>query len=162
MHTEKHNNHYTQIDNIIMIQAIHDKMIITRDEPSASLASKQSVVIAEMIHKMRNLGKIIIIATHENCFDDICDQMVDLHYEKINQVIKKSDAIINEKNEEQTNIKQKHIKTDIKFVLQRTSLVDILRAKVRANTSLIKSGIINGITHQARTIARPMVSFVCA
>lgn len=40
MHTEKHNNHYTQIDNIIMIQAIHDKMIITRDEPSASLASK--------------------------------------------------------------------------------------------------------------------------
>ena len=123
MHTEKHNNHYTQIDNIIMIQAIHDKMIITRDEPSASLASKQSVVIAEMIHKMRNLGKIIIIATH---FDDICDQMVDLHYEKINQVIKKSDAIINEKNEEQTNIKQKHIKTDIKFVLQRTKKKGIL------------------------------------
>lgn len=126
MHTEKHNNHYTQIDNIIMIQAIHDKMIIIRDEPSASLASKQSVVIAEMIHKMRNLGKIIIIATHENCFDDICDQMVDLHYEKINQVIKKSDAIINEKNEEQTNIKQKHIKTDIKFVLQRTKKKGIL------------------------------------
>ena len=37
---------------------------------------------------------------------------------------------------------------------------DKRRAKVNANPSLIRSGIINGITHQARTIARLTVPFV--
>ena len=36
---------------------------------------------------------------------------------------------------------------------------DKRRAKVNAIPSLIRSGMINGITHQARTIARPTAPF---
>ena len=36
---------------------------------------------------------------------------------------------------------------------------DKRRAKVNASPSLIRSGMINGITHQARTIARPTAPF---
>lgn len=50
--------------------------IIICDEPSASLDDETSSSIALLFASLKSLGYCFIIATHENCFDEVCDALI--------------------------------------------------------------------------------------
>lgn len=74
---------------IAIIRALlaNPKLIIA-DEPTASLDSKNSSNISNMMRDISNPENIIIIATHEKCFDNIADEIIYLDYGKIRSVHK--------------------------------------------------------------------------
>lgn len=116
---EEVSNGERQRISIIRALLLNSKVLLC-DEPSASLDLKQSLVLAEMIKKLKGLGKNIIIATHEDCFDDICDQMIDLHYGKINHVEQREDdGYVSDVEDQSIKKKSKYLKIDIQFVLDR-------------------------------------------
>lgn len=59
---------------------LNDPQILLADEPTASLDGTNSRQIAELLASLRCSDRIIIIATHESCFDDLADQILQLHY----------------------------------------------------------------------------------
>lgn len=63
--------------------------LILADEPTASLDNENSIKTAEIFESISNEDNIIIIATHENCFDDIADEIINLDYGEIHGVDKK-------------------------------------------------------------------------
>ncbi|GFZ29528.1 hypothetical protein CSC2_00540 [Clostridium zeae] len=73
---------------IIRALLINPKLILA-DEPTASLDNKNSIIIANMIADMSNMENIIIIASHENCFDDVADEIINLNYGEVCSVDKK-------------------------------------------------------------------------
>lgn len=94
-----------------------DSEILICDEPSASLDPAQSKLLAQTIEKIRKLGKTIIIATHENCFDEIADQIVEIHYGKI---VKQKNFVHEIEVERKKRIKQKKfLKNDCMFIKRR-------------------------------------------
>ncbi|MDD4592751.1 MAG: ATP-binding cassette domain-containing protein, partial [Parabacteroides sp.] len=66
--------------------------LILADEPTASLDHKNSEKIAEAIKEISSAENIVIIATHEKCFDDVADEIIHLEYGKAGSVIKKGRA----------------------------------------------------------------------
>lgn len=65
---------------------LNDAQILLADEPTASLDDLNSAKIAETIAKLRSDGRIIIVATHERCFDAYADEIIDLRYGVIGEV----------------------------------------------------------------------------
>lgn len=63
--------------------------IILADEPTASLDTNNSRRIAELLVGLRHPDNVIIIATHENCFDDLADEILFLDYGRITHVDKR-------------------------------------------------------------------------
>lgn len=63
--------------------------IILADEPTASLDTNNSRRIAELLVSLRHPDNVIIIATHENCFDDLADEILFLDYGRITHVDKR-------------------------------------------------------------------------
>ena len=60
--------------------------ILLADEPTASLDNRSSENIAGMISALRSENRIIIVATHEHCFDALADVIIDLDYGKIGKI----------------------------------------------------------------------------
>ena len=69
---------------------IQNPKVIIADEPTASLDKINSKEIAGIFATLRNENRIIIIATHEKCFDDIADEIIHLGYGVIKDVEKKN------------------------------------------------------------------------
>jgi ABC-type lipoprotein export system ATPase subunit len=67
---------------------LNDPVLIIADEPTASLDNDNSRKIAEMMAGICRPDNIVIISTHEDCFDDIADEIIDLNYGRIGAVIK--------------------------------------------------------------------------
>ncbi len=61
--------------------------IILADEPTASLDLKNAKIVAKEFEKLKSFNKIVIIATHENCFDEIADEIINLNYGEIDNII---------------------------------------------------------------------------
>lgn len=96
-----------------------DPKILLCDEPSASLDPKQSEKLAETFGKLHDMGIIIIIATHEECFNDIADSIINIHYGKIqNETVNHKDVVV-QKREEAVSEKKKAWKADLNFALHR-------------------------------------------
>jgi len=55
----------------IMRALISDAPIIIADEPTANLDKKLSLEFIEMLYELKNMGKTIIIATHDPLFFDL-------------------------------------------------------------------------------------------
>lgn len=53
--------------------------LIIADEPTASLDHDNSVRVADIFNQIRNDHHTIIISTHEDCFDDIADEILYLN-----------------------------------------------------------------------------------
>lgn len=115
---EEISNGERQRISIIRALLLNSKVLLC-DEPSASLDLKQSLMLAKTIKKLKGLGKIIIIATHENCFDDICDQMIDLHYGKVKHIEQTEDLQVSEVKPQCIKKQPKYLKIDLQFVLDR-------------------------------------------
>lgn len=58
----------------------NDPQLLLADEPTASLDGKNSRQIAKLLASLKSRNRIVIVATHENCFDDLADQILHLHY----------------------------------------------------------------------------------
>ena len=50
------------------------------DEPTASLDLDNSNVVARLISSQKNADRVIIIATHDTCFDEYADTIIQLDY----------------------------------------------------------------------------------
>lgn len=61
--------------------------IILADEPTASLDSINSKKVAHTIAQLRCNERIIIVATHESCFDELADEIIHLGYGIVDDVI---------------------------------------------------------------------------
>ncbi len=71
-----------------MIRALlHNPTLILADEPTASLDRANSRALAQMMNRLRSTGAVVIIATHESCFDDIADEILTLDYGAIASVV---------------------------------------------------------------------------
>jgi ABC-type lipoprotein export system ATPase subunit len=62
--------------------------VILADEPTASLDTDNSRRIAELLVGLSRPDNVIIIATHEDCFDDLADEILFLDYGRISHIEK--------------------------------------------------------------------------
>ncbi len=63
--------------------------VLLLDEPTASLDGVNSSKTAEIVAKLKDGGRIIIVATHEEYFDDYADSIINLDYGVIKSEEKK-------------------------------------------------------------------------
>lgn len=74
----------------IIRAVITQPQIIIADEPTASLDEVNSKIIKDCFCSLRNMGITIIIATHENIFDDVSDAIIFLENKEIVKPIMKN------------------------------------------------------------------------
>lgn len=68
-----------QRQRIAIIRAlITNPQLVIADEPSASLDPENSKTLAQIMEQLRGEDRIVVIATHEGCFDAIADEILDL------------------------------------------------------------------------------------
>lgn len=67
---------------------LNDPRLIIADEPTASLDNNNSRKIAKLMAGISRPDNIVVISTHEDCFDEIADEIIDLNYGRISSVIK--------------------------------------------------------------------------
>lgn len=67
---------------------INSPNILLADEPTASLDNENSLKIAGLINAQKTDGRIVIVATHEHCFDGLADEIIHLRYGVIESVEK--------------------------------------------------------------------------
>ena len=60
--------------------------VILADEPTASLDKVNSAEIASLFNSLRKDDRIIIVATHENYFDELADEIINLRYGVVESV----------------------------------------------------------------------------
>lgn len=72
--------------------------IILADEPTASLDINNAKKIVKEFKKLKNLNKIVIITTHEDCFDVVADEIIQLDYGIVKKDNYNSHDIKEEKN----------------------------------------------------------------
>lgn len=60
--------------------------LILADEPTASLDEKNSAIIASLINDLCAPDRVVIVATHENCFDKYADEVIYINYGHIERV----------------------------------------------------------------------------
>lgn len=110
---------------ISIIRAIlGGKNIIICDEPTASLDRESSKRFASEIEKLKNKGKIIIISTHEDVFDSIYDECINLNYGECieNEIHHSSIETLGVTD----NKKYSFIKEDIKYSIKKCKKNSIL------------------------------------
>ncbi len=73
---------------------LRNPKLLLADEPTASLDSVNSQRIAELIAGLKNENRIIIVATHESCFDAYADEIIHLHYGVIDHVDYPETAVV--------------------------------------------------------------------
>jgi putative ABC transport system ATP-binding protein len=61
----------------------NDPPVILADEPTANLDKKSSEIVRDLFRDLRDLGKTIIIATHDDYLIDIADRIIDFEEGKI-------------------------------------------------------------------------------
>lgn len=91
--------------------------VIICDEPTASLDEDTSMHIVSLLSSLKELGYCIIIATHEDCFDDISNVIIKLkdgHYEIDTYAVQKIESQIQTKNE-----CNKFMKEDFRYAYSR-------------------------------------------
>ena len=59
---------------------LNDPLLILADEPTASLDGDNSDRIAALLAGLRRQDRLIIVATHEDCFDSLADVILRLDY----------------------------------------------------------------------------------
>lgn len=60
--------------------------LLLADEPTAALDHSNSEKLAQVFLQLRSPERIIIIATHEDCFDSVADEIINLDYGKIGKI----------------------------------------------------------------------------
>lgn len=70
---------------ISIIRALlFDPDVILADEPTASLDHLRCKDIEDILFQLRDMGKIVIVSTHDTTFGKQADQILELHYGRMN------------------------------------------------------------------------------
>ena len=106
--------------SIIRALLIEPKIIIA-DEPTASLDKKSALEFCKMINLIRNENKIVIIATHDNIFDDVANIIFNINYGTISVTKSNANKSVNqEKKHSIMNIHDNgHLKFDFIYILKK-------------------------------------------
>ncbi len=72
----------------ILRSLLNNPQILLADEPTASLDASNSMHIAKLIASQKKNNRIILVATHEHCFDCFADEILYLEYGEIKKVEK--------------------------------------------------------------------------
>lgn len=111
-----------QRQRIAIVRALlNNPMLIIADEPTSALDQKNANDFANEVLKLRNLGKIVIISTHKDIYNDIADEIISLDYGKVSNVIK-NDIVNDVKQENEKVIRKKSIKYDLCYLRNRSKL----------------------------------------
>lgn len=62
---------------------LREPELVLADEPTASLDGENSQSIAALMAELRRAGRIMIVATHEDCFDEYADEILYLDYGRL-------------------------------------------------------------------------------
>ena len=74
---------------IAMIRALlYQPKLLLADEPTASLDHENSLLSAQAFLDIKTPDSTIIIATHEDCFDEIADEIIYLQYGSIESTVR--------------------------------------------------------------------------
>ncbi len=65
---------------------LNNPRVLIADEPTASLDSHNAQKIAQVLADQKKEDRIVIIASHENCFDAVADEIIYLKYGRIESV----------------------------------------------------------------------------
>lgn len=111
---------------IAIVRALikHPKLILL-DEPTASLDQHNAYLLSDYIEKLKSQERIIVIVTHDDCFDEIADEIFTLHYGCIASRVKQTSAIPLQSNA-QIETKKGNQRIDQKLCLRK-----FLHTKVR-------------------------------
>lgn len=119
---------------ISLIRALlNNPYLLLADEPTASLDQDNSAIVAKSISQASNSSNIIVIATHENCFDEIADEIIYLNYGTISTNDK------NRKNAEQMilSVEEKANKKD--YLAKQIKRISIYLHKYSLQKQISKS-----------------------
>ena len=102
---------------ISVIRALLKKPdILIADEPTASLGSKHSKMLAEFFSVVKRTGVITIVATHENVFDDIADMTLKMEPDGKYRILENEVGDVKDKpengEEEKTAVKLRKSEND--------------------------------------------------
>lgn len=102
--------------SIIRALANHP-MLVLADEPTASLDPQLSEEIAELFYSLKDESRILLIATHEECFDPYADEIIHINYGHIDQ--SQQVIPIEQKQKLRFHEETHSLKTDIKYSIAR-------------------------------------------
>lgn len=78
-HPEQLSGGERQRISVIRALLSHPTLLLA-DEPSASLDAENSRRMAALMRELKSPERVILIATHEDCFDDVADEILHLDY----------------------------------------------------------------------------------
>ena len=64
---------------------LHAPELLLADEPTASLDAENSDIVSGILAGLKNKDRIIIVATHEDCFDCYADAILPLDYGELSE-----------------------------------------------------------------------------
>ena len=68
---------------------LRNPCLLLCDEPTASLDYENSNAVAELIASQKDPDRVIIVATHDSCFDTCADEIIQLDYGVFSDITKK-------------------------------------------------------------------------
>lgn len=78
-----------QRQRVAIVRALlQNPKLLLCDEPTASLDGNNSKQTARIIASLKNTQRVIVVATHENYFDEYADEILMMNYGTIENVIK--------------------------------------------------------------------------
>lgn len=96
--------------------------IILADEPTASLDPDNSKNIASVVKNLVSNDRIVIVATHEDCFDDLADEIIYLNYGTIEHVSVTTHTDFLQNDEKSFQYSQKSPMSVLKYLYKRGKL----------------------------------------
>ena len=98
--------------------------VIIADEPTAYLDYNNSLLLAKEMVKLKRQDNIILISTHEDCFDEVADVLIQMDYGTILDVQEKEQPIVEslQKNEpihEKRQNKWDAIRKDLNYIKKK-------------------------------------------
>lgn len=99
--------------------------LILADEPSASLDSENSKRLADIFSEISTEDNVIIISTHEDCFDSIADEIIHLDYGNIASIdIKDKGKKVKQSNNNIENTQRRKLS---KYILRKNKVTQLGR-----------------------------------
>ena len=69
--------------------------LIVCDEPTSSLDKTNAIMVAKLLHSLKQFGKTIIVCTHDEVFEELYDYKIEMSKNDFNSIIRNDETIIN-------------------------------------------------------------------
>ena len=106
---------------------LHAPELLLADEPTASLDAENSDIVSGILAGLKNKDRIIIVATHEDCFDCYADAILPLDYGELS-----------EPKEGTVSLQAKNAVEETELILKRTRPISLVCFVVKRHPELLK------------------------